>query len=52
MCDARTCHAVAEGAIVFICAVGVGPVTIHYVYVICDLYCNVACCPSLGSVML
>jgi hypothetical protein len=50
MCDARTCRAVVEGTIVFICAVGL--VTLRYVYVICDLYCNVACCPSSASVML
>jgi hypothetical protein len=50
MCDARTCRAVVEGAIVFICAVGL--VTLRCVYVIYDLYCNVACCPSLASVML
>jgi hypothetical protein len=50
MCDALTCHAVVEDAIVFICAVGL--VTLRCVYVICDLYRNVACCPSLASVML
>jgi hypothetical protein len=50
MCDALTCRAVVEDAIVFICAVGL--VTLRCVYVICDLYCNVACCPSLASVML
>jgi hypothetical protein len=50
MCDALACREVVEDAIVFICAVGL--VTLRCVYVICDLYCNVACCPSLGSVML
>jgi hypothetical protein len=50
MCDARTCRAVVEGAIVFICAVGL--VTLRCVYVICNLYYNVACCPSLASAML
>jgi hypothetical protein len=50
MCDALACSAVVEGAIVFNCAVGL--VTLRCVYVICDLYCNVACCHSLGSVML
>jgi hypothetical protein len=50
MCDARDCRAVIEGAIVFICVVGL--VTLHCVYVIYDLYCNVACYPSLASVML
>ena len=50
MCDARACCAVVEGVIVFICAVGL--VTLRCVYVIYDLYCNVACYPSLASVML
>jgi hypothetical protein len=49
MCDALACRAVVEGAIVFICAVGL--VTLRCVYVIYDLYCNVACCPLLGGVM-
>jgi hypothetical protein len=49
MCDTLTCRVVVEDTIVFICAVGL--VTLRCVYVIFDLYCNVACCPSLASVM-
>jgi hypothetical protein len=49
MYDALACRAVVEGTIVFICVVGL--VTLRCVYVIYDLYYNVACCPSLGSVM-
>jgi hypothetical protein len=49
MCDALACHAVVECAIVFICAVGL--VILRCVYVIDDLYCNVACFPSLGGVL-
>jgi hypothetical protein len=43
MCDALACCAVVGGAIVFICVVGL--VTLRRVYVIYDLYCNVACWP-------
>jgi hypothetical protein len=49
MCDALACHVVEDGAIVFICAVGL--VTLRCVYVIYHLYCNVAGCPSLGGMM-
>jgi hypothetical protein len=36
--------------IVFICVVGL--VALRCVYVICDLYCNVTCYPSLAGAML
>jgi hypothetical protein len=50
MCDALTCRGIVQDTIVYICAVG--QVTLRCVYVICDLYCNVECCPSRASVML